>query len=110
MCEMWWDAPVRHPKGYVEAWTGKRGPCHTSSSRDDGTALYGSRLPRINKMLMGWVFDLSWVVGLFTHQTIAWEKLWVLSVVVSAEALRTSAMERRATDWTGRCSSWTGVY
>ena len=28
------------------------------------TAIYGSRFPRINKMLMGWVFDLSWSIDL----------------------------------------------
>ena len=44
---------------------------------------------------MVWAFHLSWSFDLFAL-TFTWEKLWVLGVVVSAEALRTSAMERRA--------------
>ena len=47
---------------------------------------------------MVWVFDLSWSFDLFAL-TFTWEKLWMLGVVVSAEALRTSVMEWRAPGW-----------
>ena len=52
----------------------------------------------IIKMLMVWVFDLSRSFDLFAL-TFTWEKLWALGVVVSAEALRTLAMEWRAPEW-----------
>ena len=79
----WWGAPVRHP-----------------SVIGGATYRMVRACPATNKMLMVWVFDLSWSFDLFALAS-TWEKLWVLSVVVSAETLRTSAKEPRAPDWTG---------
>ena len=46
------------------------------------------------------VFDLSLTTGLYALTNYV-GKIWALDVVVSAEALQTSATERRAPNWTG---------
>jgi hypothetical protein len=58
------------------------------------------RLFQNNMLNEIWIFNPSWSFGLYAL-TAMWDKIWATDVVVSAEALQTSATEWRAPDWTG---------
>ena len=55
--------------GLLTTGRGRVGEALATRPRDGATGPYivGRTHHRINKMLMGWVFDLSWSIDLFTH-------------------------------------------
>ena len=55
--------------GLMTTRRGRAGEALATRPRDGATGphIMGRAHHRINKMLMGWVFDLSWSIDLFTH-------------------------------------------